>query len=104
MIPNATEVRQALETAQGIAWDTCHKVYILMDTQEVDQMRVYQYDPLITADTHTPDEMFKLVSKWYNNSCGLRFIDICSTPNADDPNSGFYSVVPQFIEELEEVI
>lgn len=104
MIPNAQEVKEALATAQGIAWDTCHKIYILADEAEVDKMRLYQYDPLITADTHTPEQMFELISKWYQDSCGLRFIDISSTPNADDPNSGFYSVVPQFYDELEEVI
>ena len=104
MIPKADEIRQALETAQGIAWDTCHKIYILMDTEEVDKMRGYGYDPLITLDTHTPDEMFTMLSKWYRDSCGLRFIDICETPRTDDPNSGFYQVVPQGYQYAEELV
>jgi hypothetical protein len=101
VIPKAQEVKNALATAQGIAWDTCHKIYILMDEAEVDKMRGYGYDPLITLDTHTPEQMFTMVSKWYRDSCGLRFIDICETPPTDDPNSGFYQVVPQGYEELE---
>jgi hypothetical protein len=75
-----------------------------MDTGEVDKMRAYDYDPLITTDTHTPEQMFAMLSRWYRDSCGLRFIDICETPRTDDPNSGFYTVVPQFDGELEEVI
>jgi hypothetical protein len=102
MIPKEYEIRNALATAQGIAWDTCHKIYILMDEGEVDKMRGYGYDPLITTDTHTPDEMFTMLSRWYRDSCGLRFIDICETPRTDDPNSGFYQVVPQFADEYEE--
>ena len=101
MLPNQQEIRNALATAEGIAWDNCHKVYILMDTEEVDKMRGYGYDPLITADTHTPEQMYTLVSRWYRDSCSLRFVDICSTPTTDDPNSGFYQVVPQFADELE---
>lgn len=101
MLPNIDEIRNALTTAEGIAWDGCHKIYILMDKGEVYTMRGYGYDPLITRDTHTPEQMYSLVSKWYRDSCGLRFIDICETPRTDDPNSGFYTVVPQFADELE---
>ena len=104
MIPKADEIRNYLTTAQGIAWDNCHKIYILMDTEEVDKMIGYGYDPLITADEMTPDEMFITIGIWYRESCGLRFIDICETPRTDDPNSGFYQVVPQFADELEEAI
>jgi hypothetical protein len=104
MLPKADEIRNALATAEGIAWDSCHKIYILMDTEEVDKMRAYDYDPLLTSDSYTPEQMFAMLSRWYRDSCGLRFIDICETPRTDDPNSGFYTVVPQFDGELEEVI
>ena len=98
---NSLEIQNALATAQGIAWDGCHKIYILMDEGEVDKMRGYGYDPLITADEQVPAQMFATISKWYRDSCGLKFIDICETPRTDDPNSGFYQVVPQFADELE---
>ena len=101
MLPNIDEIRNALTTAEGICWDTCHKIYILMDTAEVDKMRSYGWDSIITPDDQTPEQMFATISKWYRDSCGLRFIDICSTPTTDDPNSGFYQVVPQFADELE---
>ena len=44
-------------SAKAIAWDTCHKIYVLMDDEQVALMREYGYDPLITLDEMTPEEM-----------------------------------------------
>ena len=95
---NYDAVYERISKAEGIAWDTCHKIYILMDSEQVDLMRGYGYDPLITADQMSSDEMFDLVEYWYESSCSLRFIDAVST-NHINPNAGFETLVSQFDEE-----
>lgn len=93
------ELEKALREARGIAWDTCHKIYILLDDEQVEKMRGYGYDPLITADQMTPDEMMSEVLEWFDSSCSLRFIESVKT----DPDSdGFFSIVPQGFDWEEE--
>jgi hypothetical protein len=96
LISNLHEIENYVDNAKGIAWDTCHKVYILMDDQEVEQSRKYGYDPLITSDEMTPAEMLYTVLEWYEDSCGLRFIQATRTT---DTGTEFFDVVPQFFEE-----
>jgi len=98
---NSDLIKGRLSEAEAIAWDTCHKIYILMDSEQVDLMRGYGYDPLITADQMSADEMFELVEDWYESSCSLRFIEAVST-NHINPNAGFETLSPQF-EDQEEV-
>lgn len=88
------EVEDALDECKGIAWDTCHKIYILMDDEQVAQMREYEYDPIITSDEKTPAEMFEIVKGWFDESCFLRFVDAVST-NKENPNAGFRTLIPQ---------
>jgi hypothetical protein len=98
---NANLVRNRISEAEAIAWDNCHKIYILMDSEQVELMRGYGYDPIITNKEMNPDDMFGLVQEWYQDSCGLRFIQAVST-NDIDPNAGFESLISQG-EEYEEV-
>jgi hypothetical protein len=98
---NPDLVYDRINNAKAIAWDTCHKIYLLMDSEQVELMRGYGYDPLITADQMSADEMFELVEDWYESSCSLRFIDAVST-NHINPNAGFETLSPQF-EDQEEV-
>ena len=95
---NPDLVYDRINNAKAIAWDTCHKIYILMDSEQVDLMKGYGYDPLITTDQMSADEMFLLVDDWYDSSCSLRFIDAVST-NHINPNAGFETLVSQFDEE-----
>ena len=87
-------------TAKGIAWDTCHKIYVLMDDEQVEKMREYGYgdendpDSLITSDQMTPTQMAERVAEWYEGSCSLKFIQAVET-NHEDANEGFYSIVEQ---------
>ena len=83
-----------MQNAKGIAWDTCHKIYVLMDDAQVEKMRGYEYDPLITSDELDGDQMADKVMEWYRQSCGLRFIEAVET-NLADPNDGFFSLIPQ---------
>lgn len=83
-----------MQNAKGIGWDTCHKIYVLMDDAQVEKMRGYGYDPLITSDELDADQMADKVMEWYEQSCGLRFIQAVET-NENDPNDGFYDLIPQ---------
>jgi len=88
-------VEERVSEAKAIAWDTCHKIYLLMDDEQVELMRGYGYEPLITADEMTPAEMLETLKDWYEGSCFLRFIDAVST-NHEDPNAGFETLIGQF--------
>jgi hypothetical protein len=99
---NAGLIKGRLSEAEAIAWDNCHKIYILMDSEQVELMRGYGYDPLITNEEMNPDDMFGLVQEWYQDSCGLRFIQAVSTNNID-PNAGFESLISQGEDYEEEV-
>ena len=95
---NPDLVYERISEAKGIAWDGCHKIYILMDSEQVELMREYGYDTLITTDQMSTDEMFLLVEDWYMDSCSLRFIQAVST-NHINPNAGFESLSSQFEDE-----
>lgn len=83
-----------IENARGIAWDECHKIYILMDDEQMRLMQEYGYDPLIWSDHQTPEQMLATVVGWYEESCGLKFINAVDT-NREDPNAGFTTIVEQ---------
>lgn len=95
-------VEQALlDGARGIAFDNCHKIYVLMDDEQMAQMKEYEYDPLISAEGHTTDELLGALMEWYENSCMLRFIQSVHTNHAD-PNAGFRDLIPQGAESDED--
>jgi hypothetical protein len=94
-------VAERLHDAKAIAWDTCHKIYLLMDDEQVETMRGYGYDPLITNEEMSPAQMLGTVVKWYGNSCFLRFVDAVST-NHEDPNLGFETLIGQGDDEEED--
>lgn len=83
------KVLERVEFAMGIAFDTCHKIYVLMDDEQVRVMRGYGYDPLYTIDDMTATAMYDTVLEWYEQSCGLRFIEAVSS------ETGFESLVEQ---------
>jgi hypothetical protein len=98
-----TLVKERVSEAKAIAFDTCHKIYLLMDNEQVELMRTYGYDPLITKEDATPEEMLATLQEWYEDSCGLRFIDAVST-NHENPNAGFETLIGQgdFTEDEED--
>ena len=89
------DVREYTNEAKGIAYDTCHKIYILMDDGQVELMREYGYDPLITADQMDPAELATVAMTWYKNSCGLKFISAVYSDKSIGQD-GFVDVVAQF--------
>ncbi len=91
--------------AEGIAWDGCHKIYVLMDVEQVRLIGEYGYDLIHTKAEMSDDEMLSTVQGWFEGSCGLRFVQAVRS-NPADPNLGFVSLIAQgeydFDEEDEE--
>ena len=85
------------EAAEGIAFDQCHKIYVLLDQPQMAQMKEYGYDPLISSDEMTPEEMYGQIRDWYAESCGLRFVSAVRTVKGD-PNDGFIDLIPQCVD------
>jgi hypothetical protein len=92
------KVQATLEDAKGIAFDGCHKIYILMDDEQMSEMKLIGYDPLLSAEDCTTSEMLDTVRDWYEDSCGLRFVQAIHT-NHEDPNAGFVSLIEQGAED-----
>lgn len=96
-------VYDSIVDCRGIAFDTCHKIYVLMDDEQIIKMREYEYDPLYTIYDMGTDEMFETVKHWYAESCALKFIHAVSTmPEGEDPNDGFTTLVEQGARETDE--
>jgi len=92
-------VQARLETAKAIAWDGCHKIYVVMDDVELGKMIGYGYEP-ITKDQKDAEQMFATILEWFADSCDLVFIDAVST-NKENPNAGFETLIGQFFGEDE---
>ena len=87
-------IKDRLESAKGIGWDGCHKIYILMDDDQMTKMQDYGYDPLFSSDQITTNKMFEIIERWWDQSCGLRFVSAVST-NKVNPNLGFEDLISQ---------
>lgn len=96
-----TLVYEKMEDAKGIAFDTCHKIYVLMDDEQIAKMREYGYDPLYTKDEMSAGEMYETLKHWYAESCMLRFIQAVATVDGD-PNDGFTDLIEQGARETDE--
>jgi hypothetical protein len=90
-----TDVKDALNKAKLISWDGCHKIYVAMDDHEA-QWFFENYAYSLMA---TPEEMYTTIRDWWNKSCGLRFISSVRY-DADNPNNGFTTLVPQFVDAV----
>lgn len=90
------KVEEMVEIAKGIGFDDCHKIYVLLDYEQVAQMKEYGYTTLIEAKDSDPNEMLSTIMEWYENSCSLRFVSaVASVPNGGNPNDGFFSLIEQ---------
>lgn len=95
------DVESSLYGAKGIAFDTCHKIYVLLDDEQVALMREYEYDLIFTSEEMNPEQMLDTLKEWYEKSCALKFIQAVET-NHDDPNAGFTTLIEQGAEQEEE--
>lgn len=90
------DVREATEKAHLIAFDGCHKIYLAMDVVEAKWFRE-NYNGTDCDDRTfqgSPKEMYDMIVKWYDESCGLRFINAVEH-NEENPNAGYTQLVPQ---------
>lgn len=88
------EIKESLATAKGIAWDTCHKIYVLMDDNQVALTKRHGYEAIIESKYASPELMFKALREWYKVSCPLRLINRCET-NLNNDTTNFYTLVAQ---------
>lgn len=88
------DLREKINECAGIAWDTCHKIYILMDEEQVTKTEELGYKALVRVQHSTRNLMYSTVLAWYRNSCPLRFIDAVTTVDGN-PNDGFETIVAQ---------
>lgn len=89
-------VEAALADAKGICFDGCHKIYVLLDEEQVAKFEGCGYDVLLVADLGSEKAM-ELLRDWYENSCGLRFIQSVATVDGGvDPNEGYARLIAQF--------
>lgn len=90
-------VENALEDAILIAFDGCHKMYVALDDEQADWFRE-NYNGRSCTDrtfTGTPEEMLATLKVWWDESCGLKFINSVTT-DYDDPNAGYTTLIGQF--------
>lgn len=95
------EVEEALPSADSIAFDGCHKIYVLLDPGQTEWMLANGYREniaggswLIRSDEMDVAAMLTQLHDWFDASCSLRFINsVRSVPS--DPNTGFTSLIPQ---------
>ena len=93
-------VETHLLAADSIAFDGCHKIYVLMDAGQTEQMVEYGYTALIRNTEQSRDEMLGTLRTWFNESCCLRFINAVSSPGH---NEDFEDLIPQgFGEDFED--
>ena len=91
-------VEDAVAYSKGIGFDGCHKIYVLMDNEQMHQMAGYGYgedgSSLVYSSQMSADEMFATVKRWYEDSCALKFVQSVTTV-LDNPNEGFESLIEQ---------
>lgn len=87
------KVRRSLGSADSIAWDGCHKIYVLMDADRTADMEECGYDPVLPVTD--ADQALATIREWWDNSCALRFVSAVKTVDGD-ANDGFTDLIAQF--------
>ena len=91
--PWLTEVKEAVDTAVSIAWEGCHKIYIMSDKEADTNMIDIGYD---TVKVDDKDKTVAQLFEWWESSCSLRFINRIETTGGKAGNDQFFAVIPQF--------
>jgi len=95
------DVEDALQSANLIAWDGCHKIYLAMDEEQEQWFRENYKEEEDTTSCNfvgSAQEMLKMIQRWWEFSCSLRFVQSVET-NHEDPNAGFVALIPQGAED-----
>lgn len=98
-----TAVEEVLDQAHSIAWDGCHKIYVLLDEEQTALMESYGYreddsQMYLASEFASTDDLYAWLQNWWDESCGLRFISAVRT-DEEDPNAGFTQLIAQFEDE-----
>jgi hypothetical protein len=93
------DIEEGVNGCVAIAFDGCHKIYILLDDEQADKFKGYDYGKyegshLITSDEMSADGMAETVMNWYGQSCSLKFVSAVGSVDGD-PNKGYVDVIPQ---------
>lgn len=100
-IDQAAAIRDAVDTAHGLAYDGCHKMYILDAVDETENMRRYGYPHVVEIADIGPDAAVEQLEAWTRHSfetaeCGLAFITrVADDSLFDDINDAYTAVVGQ---------
>lgn len=89
------DVRRALDDTLAVTWDGCHKIYLILDRQQIREFDSYGYE---MTHNDNPDDTLALLKEWYDASCFLRFVESVYT-HPTDPNLGYTHLIPQGAEE-----
>ena len=96
-------VAEYAEDALLAAFDGCHKIYLAMDEEQAEWFRnnyngVHCDDRTVEADA---EDLATVVREWYDESCGLRFVNAVFT-NVANPNDGYVSLISQWANESDD--
>lgn len=94
------DVREYTDEAKGIAFDGCHKIYVLMDDEQMSLMKQYGYGEdnpnfLVSSSQLDPAEMATVAMTWFKDSCGLKFINAVYSDSRIG-HDGFVNIIAQF--------
>jgi hypothetical protein len=89
--PFLTKVIDALDNAVSIAWDGCHKIYILGDQVSHEEQIELGYTPELVEDK---EAALARLWKWWNSSCSLKFINRIEG-SVKNKTETFFDVIPQ---------
>lgn len=94
------KVEAVLPYAKSIAFDGCHKIYVLMDDQQTKEMYEYGYNEggstiREMGEFDNVEQALAVLHGWYDESCGLQFIHAVRTVPGD-PSEGFDNLINQF--------
>lgn len=81
----------ALQTTSVVAYDGCHKVYLISDIHKK-WFLGYEFAE------GSIEERMEIVETWWDKSCPLRFIELVITKetNVSETDLLFISVIPQW--------
>lgn len=84
-----SHVEDEVARAQGIAWDGCHKIYVLMDGAALGTQIDYGYRQNEEAGgsrlfLRGEVEFFSTIKEWWQESCCLKFITAVTSDRYDD--------------------
>lgn len=95
-----SDVAEALKGARAIAWDECHKIYILKDEAQLQKIIGYKYPEIVTSEQLDEEQMLIQLNEWWDESCSLRLVN--SIESGEHGSDIFNQIIAQFDDEEEE--